>query len=160
VATSKTLYEQTTGTPGAFNTEGDVFPDTLDDDADYPSVTNEVGRVFAYSSRLKRAVGFLTPFKVAGPFVPGMTVSLTCTGRGCPFSREAIQIEPPQPGSVLIGKRLARKILAPRSVVTLLITRPGYYGKALRYTVPDHGKMRTEELCAPPGSVTPQEQCT
>jgi hypothetical protein len=147
--------------PGAHDVPGDKVDQNCDGhDAAYPVLHNEIGRVFAYSPKQERTVGFLSPFKVGGPLVPGMVVRLTCTGRGCPISRQAVAVHKKQPGGLQVGERLVRQILAPGASVTLLITRPGYVGEGVRFTTRKHGKMLIEELCVPAGSTTPKKQCS
>lgn len=147
--------------PGARDVPGDGIDQNCDGhDAAYPSLHNEIGHVLAYSPRQKRTVGFLAPFKVAGPLVNGMVVRLTCTGRGCPLSRQAVAVHRAQAGGLKIGKQLVRRILAPGATVTVSVTRPEYIGEAVRFVTRKHGKMRIEELCIPVGSTTPTKQCS
>jgi hypothetical protein len=146
--------------PGARDIPGDGIDQNCDGhDAAYPVLHNEIGHLFAYSPRQKRTVGFLAPLKVAGPLVSGMVVRLTCTGRGCPFSRQAVSVHHPEPGGLSIGKQLVRQILAPGATVTLSVTRPQFVGEAIRFTTQKQGKMRVEELCVPVGSTTPKKTC-
>ncbi|MGH2973411.1 MAG: putative metal-binding motif-containing protein [Solirubrobacterales bacterium] len=127
-------------------------------DSAYPRVKNEVAAVAAWSPRLRRNIGFLSPFKVAGPFAKGMAVRLRCQGRGCPFSRRAAAANA-KTRSVSIGAELVGATLAPGAQVTLVITRPGYIGEAMRYTIRRHGKLRSETLCVPPRQTTPRKKC-
>lgn len=127
-------------------------------DAAYPRLKNEVAAVAAFSPRLGRSVGFLSPFKVSGPFAKGMAVRLRCQGRGCPFSRRAASASA-KTHSVSIGGELIGAKLAPGAQVTLTITRPEYVGEAMRYTIRRHGKLRSEALCVPPGQSVPRERC-
>ncbi len=128
-------------------------------DSAYPRVQNEVERVFAYSTSAHRTVGFLKPFKVAGPLVKGMVVRLRCKGRGCPFSRLAVAVAKTQRGGLVIGEGLVRKRLDPGASVTLIITRPGYVGKALRFTTRNRGSMKIETLCVPVGTTALKQSC-
>jgi hypothetical protein len=147
--------------PGAKDIPGDGIDQNCDGhDAAYPVVHNEIEELFAYSPRQKRTIGFLAPLKVAGPLVKGMVVRLTCTGRGCPFSRQAVAVHHPEPGGLTIGKKLVRQDLAPGAAVTLSVTRPQYIGEAIRFIARKQGKMRVEQLCVPVGSTTPKKKCT
>jgi Putative metal-binding motif len=146
--------------PGAKDIPGDGIDQNCDGhDAAYPVLHNEIGHVLAYSPKQKRTVGFLSPFKVAGPLVSGMVVRLTCVGRGCPFSRQAVSVHREEHGGLLIGKQLVRQILAPGATVTVSVTLPAYVGEAVRFETRKHGKMRIEELCVPVGTTTPEKQC-
>lgn len=127
-------------------------------DSAYPRVENEVAALSAWSPRLKRTVGFLAAFKVAGPFAKGMIVRLRCQGRGCPFSRQAVTAHAGA-HSVPIGGELVGSTLAPGAKVTLSITRPEYIGEALRYTIRKQGKVKVETLCVLPGGTSPQKKC-
>ena len=146
--------------PGAPDIPGDRIDQNCDGhDAAYPVLHNEIGHELAYSRRRHRTVGFLKPFKIGGPLVPGMVARLTCSGRGCPYSREAVSVHEAQPGGLVIGKRLVNQILAPGASVTVSVTRPEYVGEAIRFTTRKHGKMLVEELCVPVGSGTPESKC-
>lgn len=141
----------------------DVPRNGVDEDCDgrdsaYPRVANEVAAVSAWSPRLRRTVGFLAPFKVAGPFAQGMAVRLRCQGRGCPISRRAVAVHAGA-RNVTIGKELVGSRLAPGARVTLVITRPEFIGEAMRYTIRRHGKVKVETLCVLPGETTPQAKC-
>lgn len=141
----------------------DVPRNGVDEDCDgrdsaYPRVENEVAAVSAWSPRLGRTIGFLAPFKVAGPFVKGMAVTLRCQGRGCPISRQAVAARA-STKSVAIGAKLVGSTLAPGARVTLLITRPEYIGEAMRYTIRRHGKVKVEALCVPVGGTSPRKKC-
>jgi hypothetical protein len=145
--------------PGAL----DVPRNGRDEDCDgrdraYPRVENEVAAVSAWSPRLGRTIGFLAAFKVAGPFAKGMAVTLHCQGRGCPISRQAATARAATK-SVSIGEKLVGSTLAPGAKVTLVITRPGYIGEALRYTIRRRGKVKVETLCVPVGGTSPRKKC-
>ena len=147
--------------PGANDVPGDGIDQNCDGhDAAFPVLHNEIGHELAYSPKQGRTIGFLKPFKIAGPLVPGMTVRLTCTGRGCPFSRQAVSVKGKEHGGLQIGKQLVRQSLAPGAAVTVIVTRPEYIGEAVRFTARKRGKMRIEELCVPAGTTTPEKQCT
>jgi hypothetical protein len=127
-------------------------------DSAYPRLENEVAAVSAWSPRLGRTVGFLAPFKVAGPFAKGMAVTLHCQGRGCPISRQAVTARAGTK-SAAIGAKLVGSRLAPGAKVTLVITRPEYVGVAMRYTIRRHGKVKVETLCVPVGETSPRGKC-
>ncbi len=141
----------------------DVPRNGVDEDCDghdsaYPRLENEVAAVSAWSPRLGRTVGFLAPFKVAGPFAKGMAVTLRCQGRGCPISRQAVSARAGTK-SVAIGAKLVGSTLAPGARVTLIVTRPEYVGEAMRYTIRRHGKVKVETLCVPVGATSPRKKC-
>ncbi|MEX2108823.1 MAG: putative metal-binding motif-containing protein [Solirubrobacterales bacterium] len=127
-------------------------------DAAYPRIKNEIFALSGFSPRFGRTVGFLEPFKVGGLLVKGMIVRLRCQGRGCPIAREAEAVNSRRRG-LTIGSRLVGEVLAPGSRVTVIVTRPGFIGKAKRYTIPGHGGLQTETLCVSPGTVTPKKKC-
>lgn len=141
----------------------DVPRNGADEDCDgrdsaFPRVENEVAALSAWSPRLGRTVGFLAAFKVSGPFVKGMAVRLRCQGRGCPISRKAVTARAGT-RNVVIGGELVGSELAPGAKVTLIITRPEYIGKAMRYTIRRHGKVKVETLCVAPGKTSPGGKC-
>jgi hypothetical protein len=149
--------------PAIYPGARDVPRNGRDEDCDghdsaFPQVKNEVAAGAAWSPRLGRNVGFLSAFKVAGPFVKGMAVRLRCQGRGCPFSRRAAAVSA-KTRSVAIGGELVGATLSPGAQVTLTVTRPEYIGEAMRYTIRRHGKLRSETLCVPPGESSPRKRC-
>lgn len=146
--------------PGARDIPHDGIDQNCDGhDARYPRLRNEVGAVGAWSPRLHRTVGFLAPFTVGGPLVRGMVVRLRCQGRGCPISRQAVKVRSRHLRQVEIGRRLARRTLFPGARVTLTVSRRGWVGEAMRYTIRRRGKVRVETLCTQPGETKLRRKC-
>jgi Putative metal-binding motif len=143
--------------PGSIDLPGNAVDENCDGhDNPYPRLQNNVTVLAAWSPRLGRTVGFLAPFKVEGPLVKGMTVQLRCQGRICPFSKQEMKVKRQVP-NLTIGERFVE--LRPGAKVTLSILRPGYVGKAMRYTIRQKGRVKVETLCIPAGETNPRRQC-
>ena len=135
-----------------------VDEDCNGSDRPYPRVHNEIFALPGFSKRLQRTVLFLAPFRIDGRLEKGMTVRLRCQGRGCPLTKQAVRMHSRRRG-LTIGRKLVGQRLAPRTRVTVMVTRPGYVGKAKRYTIRRHGSLRVATLCVPPGTQSLKKKC-
>jgi len=101
----------------------------------------------------------------------GATVTTTCHGRGCPFTRRATLVTRskscarsrirtcPGPGTIDVAPGFVDRRLAVGAQITVAITRPGWIGKYYRFTVRAHRPPRVQIACLAPGSVRPGVSC-
>jgi hypothetical protein len=146
--------------PGARDVPGNRIDENCDGKlAPYPRLANDVVALGARSPRLKRTVGFLAPLTVSGPLAAGTTLRLRCKGLGCQFALQTVRIRKRTASARIGGRKLVASRLRPGATITLTIVRPGYVGKAVRYTIRRRGKAKVQELCIPAGKTAPLVRC-
>jgi hypothetical protein len=146
--------------PGARDVPGNNVDENCDGRlAPYPRLENDVVALGARSPRLQRTVGFLAPLTVSGPLAAGTTLRLRCKGLGCKFALQTVRIRKRTASAKIGGRKFVASRLLPGATITLTIVRPGYVGKAVRYTIRRRGKAKVQEFCIPAGKSAPLVKC-
>lgn len=86
---------------------------------------------------------------VLSPGIQGSRVSLTCSGRRCPFSRKALRLARPL-ARLRLTRYLGDGIFRPRSRLVLRISKPGYVGVLIRWTFHDQDDPTKVVRCLDP----------
>jgi hypothetical protein len=134
--------------PGALDIPGDHVDQNCDglDRAD-PVVSNEV--TFK-AERHPTYTVIKSPVEVAGPLAKGMEVILRCVGGGCTLPRQKVMVRRRTAGGVKLGGGLVGESLLPGASLIVKISRPGYIGRQVSYTIRRHAPVKKVELCLPP----------
>jgi hypothetical protein len=120
------------------------------------------------------ATPLLSPFpviQVAGRFVGkgtrvrlsvrapvGSTVSVRCRGRGCALRKQTRTVKAPSAGSLtalLHFRRFQRHVLRARTILKVLITKPGTIGKYSRFEIRRRKPPERTDKCVVFGSTAP-----
>jgi len=92
---------------------------------------------------------------------PGVTVTVTCRGRGCPFSRLSRTVPARtragrRPATRLVRiRRLEGRLLRPGTTLRVFVTSAGAVGKYTRFRIGRSRIPRRTDLCLLPGSGRP-----
>jgi hypothetical protein len=89
----------------------------------------------------------------------GSTVVIACTTkkRGCPFTTKTVAVVSTKP--VSLGKLLKKAKLRRNAVVTLRVTRPGFIGTVITFTMRNRRAPLRRTLCLLPGTTVPHTTC-
>jgi hypothetical protein len=102
----------------------------------------------------------------------GSTVTINCTGRGCPFKAHSRTVARqkrcrstrahacPAPGTIDLGPSFHRRDLRAHVRVTVTVTRGRYVGKYYRFTIRPRKQPLVDISCLAAGSSTPGVGCT
>lgn len=90
----------------------------------------------------------------------GMRVRIECKGGRCPFSRKTYRVRR-STRSFAVGREFANRAQLPGTRVTIMIMRPKFVGRVLRYTIRRRGAAGKFEGCIPkPNKPRPiQREC-
>ena len=83
----------------------------------------------------------------------GSKVTLSCHGRGCPFSKKSFSA--PKNGKLALASVLKKRHLSPGSKVQIQITAPNEVGEVVLFTIISGKSPKETFLCMPPGARTP-----
>jgi hypothetical protein len=106
---------------------------------------------------------------------PGGLVEVACRGRGCPFALahltplaagancHASRCQPahssPSASSLNVASIFKRRHLRPGTVITVRVTRAGWVGRAVVFTVLANRDADHRSACLAPGSIQPGQGC-
>jgi hypothetical protein len=142
--------------PGATDVPHDgVDQDCSGKDAPYPRLRVTASVSVGYARRFT----IITALKVIGA-PRGAKVALSCSSRrkGCRFSKRTVSVRSAK--TLQLGKYLKRAHYRKGATVTLLVTRPGYIGTRIRYTLRLRHLPRKTTRCTQPGSTKPRTRCS
>jgi DNA-binding beta-propeller fold protein YncE len=112
-----------------------------------PVLGSRLRHAWAYTRRWTR-VRRLTVTSVPG----GSTVAISCRGRGCPPRKRLRSVAVGRDtAAVPLARRFGKRKLRPRAVVQVRVTKPGFIGKAFRYTVRKSKEPASRPRCIPAG---------
>jgi hypothetical protein len=141
--------------PGATDVPHDgIDQDCSGKDAPYPRLKVATSVSVGYARRFT----IITALKVTGA-PAGAKVALSCSSKrkGCRFTKRTIAVRSAK--ALKLGKYLKRAHYKKGARVTLHVTRPGYIGTRIRYTVRIRHLPRKSTRCTQPGSTTPRTTC-
>jgi hypothetical protein len=133
--------------PNALDVPGDGIDQNCDfADARFPHLSATVGMSWSKSRRGTR-VDSLKIKKVP----KGAAVRVTCKGKRCAFGRRPVKL---RKGAADAARLFKGRFLGKGAVVDIVISRPGFVGQVVRYTMrkPNTNPVR-RDLCTSPGSV-------
>jgi hypothetical protein len=84
----------------------------------------------------------------------GATVTLRCTGTGCPFARRRLTVTRAT-RSLVLGRLLANRRLGVGAVVEVHVTRAATIGKVRRFVIRRRARPTAATLCLRPGATRP-----
>jgi hypothetical protein len=142
--------------PGATDVPHDgIDQDCSGKDAPYPRLRVTASVSVGYARRFT----IISALKLTGA-PRGAKIALTCSSRrkGCRFTRRTVTVRSSRP--VQLGKYLKKAHYKKGATVTLLVTRPGYIGTRIRYTIRIRHLPRKTIRCTQPGSTRPRTTCS
>jgi hypothetical protein len=142
--------------PGATDVPHDgVDQDCSGKDAPYPRLKVTAAVSVGYARRFT----LVTQLKVTGA-PKGAKVALSCSSkrRGCRFTRRAVTVGSTKP--LQLGKYTKHSRLKKGATLTLAVTRPGYIGSHIRYTIRLRHLPIKRTRCTQPGQTTPRKTCS
>jgi hypothetical protein len=83
-----------------------------------------------------------------GPVPAGSTITLRCSGRGCPFPKKTVKV-PRAKRRIALTKLFQHRKLRPGAKVTVEVTKPATIGVESIVKIRRGAPKRTD-LCAPP----------
>jgi hypothetical protein len=124
-------------------------------DAPYPRVRAKTSiSVLYFGARTKVA-----SLRLTGALA-GTTVTISCAPKrkGCPFKHKTVA-----PGSakqLQLAKHLRKARLEKGASVTVLVSKPGFIGTLVRYSVRVGNLPRRTDRCVQPGQQQPRKKCS
>ena len=87
------------------------------------------------------------------------TARVTCKGGGCPFKSK--KAKKAKRGKMnLLGLFGKKRTLRAGATLDVLIMRPNFVGKVVRYQIRNNKSVKRSELCLNPGSTKPRKSCS
>jgi Putative metal-binding motif/Bacterial pre-peptidase C-terminal domain len=142
--------------PGATDIPHDgIDQDCSGKDAPYPRLRVTTSVSVGYG----RAFTIISSLKVTGA-LPGSRIRLSCASRhrGCRFSHRTVSVHSAR--AVQLGRYLKKARYKRGATITLQVSRPGYIGAHIRYTVRLHRLPTRTTRCTQPGQTRPRTTCS
>ena len=133
--------------PGATENPGNVVDENCDTRIDpFPPVLGSISNAWVRAGSGTRNVKL-----VARRFPRGATLTMSCSGRGCPFRsfRRTIRRQ-----NENLHAPFGRKVLRRGARIDVRVTRANRIGRLLRYRMGTPGEPSVDFLCLPPGGGT------
>ncbi len=141
--------------PGAADVPHDgVDQDCSGKDAPYPALEIDTSASVNYAKRHT----LMSQLRVTGAPV-GASIAISCTSkrRGCTFTRKTVTVK--SAGTQQLGKYVRKAKLKKGAVVTVLVTKQGFIGASVRYSIRIRKLPLKTVRCVQPGSTKPQTAC-
>jgi hypothetical protein len=149
--------------PGADDVPHDgIDQDCALGDAPYPTLGGALSISVGYSPRFSRAskrYTVITSLRLRDAPV-GARVSMACgpSRKGCPFKSKSVSVKSTRP--LQLARYLRSAKLKRDAQLTVRVTKPGYIGLFVRYTIRiDHLPNKTTR-CLQPGQSAPRKTCS
>jgi Putative metal-binding motif len=142
--------------PGATDAlHNGVDEDCSGKDAPYPALPVDSSVSVSYAKRYT----LVTQLRVTGA-PAGARVTLSCASRrkGCRFTRKTVTVRSTK--TLQLGSYLRRAKLRKSAKLTILVTKPGYIGASIGYTIRLRRLPAKTTRCVQPGSAKPQRTCS
>jgi hypothetical protein len=122
--------------------------------APFPRVTSTILSSFA-TQGAKTRIDKLTINNATS----NTTAQVKCKGRGCPFQSK--KAKKAKRGKInLLGLFGKKRTLRAGATLDVLIMRPNFIGKVVRYQIRKSKSVKRSELCLRPGSTKPRKSCS
>jgi Putative metal-binding motif len=150
--------------PGAADVPHDgIDQDCAGGDAPFPTLAGDVSISVGYSPRFRqrsRRYTVVTSLRLRNAPV-GSRVTMSCSprrGKGCPFRSKALSVRSTRP--MQLARQLKGAKLKEGAVLTVQLTRPGFIGLFVRYSIRLNQLPRKTTRCLQPGRSAPQKICS
>jgi Putative metal-binding motif len=131
-------------------------------DAPYPTLDGALSISVGYSPRFSRAskrYTVITSLRLRDAPV-GSRVSMACApkGEGCPFKSKSVSVRSTRP--LQLARYVRNAKLRRDAALTVRVTKPGYIGLFVRYTIRLNHLPGKTTRCLQPGATAPRKTCS